>query len=190
MQFPNQNTANRRFAGVVFSVLMLIIFLGNPERSLAMDIEVERIDLERYMGDWYVQGHIPTFPEKGAVNSIESYRLMDDGSIAVQNTFRFEDPDKKPRKLTARARIKDTATNAEWRIRFFWPIRFPFLVEYLDQDYTKTIIGLPGKQFVWIMSRERVIEESDYNRMVEMVRSDGYDISKLRRVPQIWESSD
>ena len=175
----------------VLSVLIMIVFtVGYPQKGLAMDIEVERIDLERYMGDWYVQGHIPTFPEKGAVNSIESYRLMEDGTIAVENSFHFADPQKKPRKLTARARIKDTETNAEWRIRFFWPVSFPFLVEYLDRDYTKTIIGLPGKQFVWIMSRERVMQDADYNRMVEMIRSDGYDISKLRRVPQVWEKSD
>ena len=187
MRFLEKQAAKRSGPRVLLAVLSVILLMGNPERGLAMDTEVDKIDLARYMGDWYVQGHIPTFPEKGAFNSIESYRLMEDGTIAVQNSFRFEDPDKKPRKLTAHARIKDTETNAEWRIQFFWPIRFPFLVEYLDREYTKTIIGLPGKQFVWIMSRERVMGDAEYNRMVELIRSDGYDISKLRRVPQIWE---
>ena len=40
---------------------------------------VEFVDLERFMGDWYVIANIPTFIEKGATNAIESYKLMDDG---------------------------------------------------------------------------------------------------------------
>ena len=30
---------------------------------------VEKVDLERFMGDWYVIANIPTFLEKGAHNA-------------------------------------------------------------------------------------------------------------------------
>ena len=40
------------------------------------------VDLERFMGDWYVIANIPTFIEKGADNAVESYELNPDGSIA------------------------------------------------------------------------------------------------------------
>ncbi|MDP6879185.1 MAG: lipocalin family protein, partial [Candidatus Marinimicrobia bacterium] len=33
---------------------------------------VDYVDLEKFMGDWYVIANIPTFIEKGAVNAIES----------------------------------------------------------------------------------------------------------------------
>ena len=32
---------------------------------------VEKVDLERFMGDWYVIASIPTFIEKEAFNAIE-----------------------------------------------------------------------------------------------------------------------
>ncbi len=32
---------------------------------------VDYVDLERFMGDWYVISNIPTFIEKGAHNAIE-----------------------------------------------------------------------------------------------------------------------
>ena len=44
---------------------------------------IERVDLERFMGQWYVIANIPTLIEKGAHNAVESYRLDSDGSIAT-----------------------------------------------------------------------------------------------------------
>ena len=44
-----------------------------------------KVDLERFMGDWYVIGFIPVtipfFSEEGAHNGVESYRLTDEGVI-------------------------------------------------------------------------------------------------------------
>ena len=42
---------------------------------------VDYVDLERFMGDWYVIANIPTFIEKGAVNAVESYELDSKGRI-------------------------------------------------------------------------------------------------------------
>jgi apolipoprotein D and lipocalin family protein len=41
------------------------------------------VDLERFMGDWYVIANIPTFIEKNAHNAMESYRLAEDGTVAT-----------------------------------------------------------------------------------------------------------
>ena len=42
-----------------------------------------KVDLERFMGDWYVIGFIPVtipfFSEEGAHNGVESYRLTEEG---------------------------------------------------------------------------------------------------------------
>jgi apolipoprotein D and lipocalin family protein len=55
----------------------------------AMD---RKVDLERFMGDWYVIGFIPVtipfFSEEGAHNGLESYRLTDEGVIETTYTFR------------------------------------------------------------------------------------------------------
>ncbi|MGB5735066.1 MAG: lipocalin family protein, partial [Thiohalocapsa sp.] len=47
---------------------------------------VAKVDLERFMGDWYVVANIPTFVEKGAHNPVESYALNPDGTIATTFT--------------------------------------------------------------------------------------------------------
>ena len=48
---------------------------------------VDSVNIERFMGDWYVIVSIPTFIEKDAYNAIESYRLAEDGT--VETTFSF-----------------------------------------------------------------------------------------------------
>jgi apolipoprotein D and lipocalin family protein len=48
---------------------------------------VDYVDLNRFMGEWYVIASIPTFIEKNAFNAIESYQLESDGTVAT--TFRF-----------------------------------------------------------------------------------------------------
>ena len=46
------------------------------------------VDLERFMGDWYVIANIPTFIETNAYNAMESYRLAGDGTVATTFNFR------------------------------------------------------------------------------------------------------
>ena len=45
------------------------------------------VDLNRFMGDWYVIANIPTTIEKDAYNAVESYRLAEDGTIETTFTF-------------------------------------------------------------------------------------------------------
>ena len=41
----------------------------------------KNVDLERFMGDWYVIANIPTIFERDAVNPLESYSRNPDGTI-------------------------------------------------------------------------------------------------------------
>lgn len=47
---------------------------------------VAHVDLPRFMGDWYVIAHIPSWPERNAYDAVESYRPLPDGRI--QTDFR------------------------------------------------------------------------------------------------------
>ena len=108
-----------------------------------------KVDLQRFMGDWYVIGFIPItlpfFSEEGAHNGVETYRLTDDGVIETTYTFRdggFDGPEKR---FTPRGWVHDHDTNAEWRMQFLWPFKAAYLIVYVDQDYQKTIVGVPDR---------------------------------------------
>jgi apolipoprotein D and lipocalin family protein len=155
--------------------------------SKAPEMEtVDYVDIERFMGDWYVIANIPTFLEKGAHNAVETYRLDDDGSIATTFNYRKDSFDGKRKTYNPRGFITDTQTNATWGMRFVWPIKADYRIIYLDDDYTRTVIGRQSRDFVWIMAREPSISDQDYDELVDLIESVGYDTAKLERVPQRW----
>jgi len=150
---------------------------------------VDKVDLQRFMGDWYVIANIPTFVEKGAHNAVESYRLDDDGTIATTFTFRKGSFDGPKKKYTPRGFIRDTQTNAEWGMQFIWPFKGDYRITYLAEDYSQTVISRNKRDYVWIMARTPQIPDDDYQRLVDHVESSGYDISLLQKVPQQWPDS-
>ena len=147
---------------------------------------VDYVDLERFMGDWYVIANIPTFIEKDAHNAVESYRLDDDGSIATTFTFRKGGFDGKEKTYSPRGFVENEQTNALWGMQFVWPFKGDYRIIYLDDDYTTTVIGRQKRDYVWLMAREPELPAAEYDRVVEVIRKAGYDTSELQRVPQKW----
>jgi apolipoprotein D and lipocalin family protein len=145
---------------------------------------VPNVDLKRFMGDWYVIAHIPTFIEKEAYDAIERYDLNADGTIATTFTFRQGAFDGPAKKYQPTGFVRDTLNNSTWGMQFVWPIKAEFLISYLDPGYTQTIIARNARDYVWIMARTPVIPAADYDRHVAQLAAWGYDTSRLRKVPQ------
>lgn len=148
---------------------------------------VPQVDLNRFMGDWYVIANIPTFLEKGAHNAVETYRLMDDGRIATTFAFNAGSFDGKRKQFNPIGTVRDTQTNATWDMQFLWPFQAEYKVMYLDEDYQQTIIGRSKRDYVWLMARQPQISDEDYQQRLQFMAEQGYDISKVQKVPQLWE---
>ena len=144
------------------------------------------VDLDRFMGDWYVIGNIPTYIETEAFNAVESYRLDEDGSIATTFTFNQGSFTGEQKIYEPRGFIKNPESNAEWGMQFIWPIKADYRIIYLDDDYQLTVIGRNKRDYVWLMARTPSISEQQYDAMVGLMEEVGYDISKIRKVPQQW----
>lgn len=166
------------------SLLLMTACQSNPARNSIAP--VQQVDLNKYMGKWYVLAHIPAFIEKGAFNAVESYTLNADSEIETTFTFRkgsFEGPEKT---YTPKGFVRDAQSNAVWDMQFVWPVKAEYLIASLNGDYTQTIVARNKRDYVWIMARTPQISEQDYNALFEKVRSYGYDMTRLRRVPQKW----
>ena len=147
---------------------------------------VDHVDLERFMGDWYMIANIPTFLEKGAHNAVETYELDSDGTIATTFVFRDGSFDGEKKEYNPRGFVRDDGSNARWGMRFVWPIKADYRIVYVDDDYSQTVIARQKRDFVWIMARTPEIPEQEYEKLIDFVASIGYDTSKIERVPQRW----
>lgn len=144
---------------------------------------VANVDLQRFMGDWYVIAHIPTFLEKGAYNAVESYRLRADGSIATTFTFNQDAPDGPLKTYRPKGVVRNTHNNAEWSMQFVWPMQADYVIVHLDTEYQQTIVAREQRDYVWIMARTPTLSAADYEALTERVRNMGYQTNLLRRVP-------
>lgn len=150
---------------------------------------VPQVDLDRFMGDWYVIANIPTFIERKAYNAIESYERVDDKRVAT--TFRFNKGsfDGPVKTYRPTGFITDDPSNAIWGMQFIWPIKADYRVIYLKEDYTQTVIGRNKRDYVWVMARTPVIPDADYARIIDLIGEQGYDTTKMRPVPQRHEDN-
>lgn len=148
---------------------------------------VDFVDIDRFMGDWYVIANIPTFIEKRATNAIESYKLGEKGTIETTFTFMQDSPNGEKKVYSPTGFIKNKETNAEWRMQFLWPFKMPFLIIELDQDYTYTVIGIPSRKHVWIMAREPSLSHELYEEILKKLSGVGYDISLIQKITQEWD---
>ena len=55
-----------------------------------------------------------------------------------------------------------------------------------QHDYSKTIIGRIKRDYVWFMARTPSIDEQEYQQLLSIINAQGYDISKVLKVPQHW----
>lgn len=147
---------------------------------------VDHVELTRFMGPWYVIGVIPTLLERGAFNPVEHYALREDGSIDTTFTFRKDSFEGKVKTMTPRGFVLDAKTNARWGMRFIWPIKADYRIVYLDETYSQTVVGREKRDYVWIMARTPQIPDADYERLLDVVRTNGYEVAKVVKVPQRW----
>ena len=147
---------------------------------------VKHVDLPRFMGDWYVIASIPTAIETKAYNAIEHYDLNADGTIATTFTFFKGSTNGAFKKYEPKGFVKPDTGNALWGMQFIWPIKAEYRITYLDPDYQRTIIARNARDYVWIMARTPQISDADYKKMTDLIAGYGYDMTKLRKVPQEW----
>jgi len=168
-------------------ITTVCILLGACSVMPAQDFPREdNVDIDRYMGNWYVIAHIPPGPSKNSYNSIERYSRTADAPDTINTVFTFRegsfDGERKTMKPTGT--VVDDTNGAVWAMRFYWVLRMQYVISYVDADYQTTIVARDKRDYVWIMARTPKIDQATYDGLVERVADLGYDTSKLRQVPQ------
>ena len=127
---------------------------------------VDKVDLERFMGDWYVMAYRPLWVEKDAYNALEQYTYdREKERIAISYTFNKGSFDGKKKHYPQTGEVLNKETNAHWLVSPFWPLKFDYLVVALDEEaYQWTVIGVPSGKYIWLMAR-------DNQMLVEEIRS-------------------
>jgi len=99
------------------------------------------VDVDRFMGAWYVIGSIPISVEAAAHNAIERYRRDADGTIDTLYTYNDGGCRGPVARHTARGFVLDGGSGAVWGMQFIWPFKADYRIVYVAPDYGATIVG-------------------------------------------------
>jgi apolipoprotein D and lipocalin family protein len=147
---------------------------------------VDRMEIGKFLGSWYVVGLLPSAFEKGAANGIETYSLDEKGLIRVEYVFYKGGPGGKKTVMHQKGWIMDKERNTEWKVQPLWPLKLPYLIIDLADDYRYAVVGTNNYKYVWIMSRTPEIHESDYEGILSRLSERGYKVEDIQRMQQLW----
>ncbi len=150
----------------------------------------DSVDLNRFMGDWYVIGFIPLPPEKDAWNGIESYALNSDGSIATTYRFRANHADGELKTYTPTAEIVPGTDNTQWKMQFLWPFKADYRIAYVSEDYSITIIARDARDYVWLMARQPQLSAAVLADMESRIGAMGHNLEEFIYQPQRWPEAE
>jgi dehydrogenase/reductase SDR family member 12 len=179
------------------------------KRSAPLEALRIPIDIEQFMGRWYVHANIPTFFDKGTVNNVEEYE-WDDVARCVKVLFCYSS-------LSASGVLKEDSTlrqigtidnvyRTQWtmsmKFLLYWPLGIKYLILAVDgianhtttsartspsdpdRDvfaYESCMIGVPDRRFLWIMTRTpSPMGEALYRQYVGLAEAMGYEDIETR----------
>ena len=145
---------------------------------------VEHVEVERYLGIWYEIANFPQSFQRGCTATTASYALREDGDIDVVNRCRKNSPDGPEKIAQGRARVVDRSTNAKLEVSFFRPFWGDYWIIDLGASYEYAVVGHPGRDYLWILSRTPTMDDRTYETIVERLKAQGYETSRLVRTLQ------
>ncbi len=169
----------------LFLLIMLPSAMARGSRPIEAPLEtVPHVDLNRYLGLWYEVARFEQSFQKGCVGVTAEYALRDDGKISVLNSCFLNSLDGKIKTADGYAYVKDTQTNAKLRVTFFWPFFGDYWIIELADDYSYAVVGAPGRDYLWFLSRTPQMSDEVFNALYKKVEAKGFDMSKLQRTLQ------
>lgn len=167
-----------------FLILLLPILIVNMVYSQKTPTVVSSVDLNRYKGFWYEIARLPNFFERKLKCTSATYTLRDDGKITVLNKGNYLTDPKKSTSSQGVAWIPDKNSPAKLKVQFFWPFSGDYWIMELDKDYRYVLVGDPARKYLWILAREKKMDEKTYNMLIGKAVENGYDVKTIIRVEQ------
>jgi len=169
-------------AGIVALGTAYLLF-ARP-KTYAPLATVPKVDLNRYAGTWYEIAAFPQRFQKGCHCTTAQYQLNAKGYVEVYNACRKNSPTGKSKGIRGKAFVADNGQNSKLKVQFFWPFVGDYWILELAADYSYAVVGNPDRESLWILSRQPILPEQIYQRLVQHVAAQGFDTTKLRKTNQ------
>jgi len=164
--------------------IFLILILSVTLFAQKVPTVVSSVDLNKYAGKWYEIARLPNFFERKLKCASATYTIRPDGRITVLNAVNYIDDPKKSTSTTGVAWVPDKNSPAKLKVQFFWPFSGDYWIMYLDKDYRYVLVGDPDVKYLWILARDKTMDDATYNMLLQKAVDNGYNVDTIIRVKQ------
>lgn len=144
---------------------------------------VEKVDLKKYVGQWYEIARLPNKFEKGLACVTANYNIDKAGKIAIINKG-FLPKINKFKSAKGTAWVPNSRYPGRLKVTFFWPFSGDYYIIALDDDYQNALVGDPSRDYLWILSRNKNIEIDTYTKFLVIAQSNGFEVNNLIKINQ------
>jgi apolipoprotein D and lipocalin family protein len=177
--FANRKKIMKKILLIISSIMLF----GSVHSQKAPSV-VSEVDLKRYQGFWYEIARLPNYFERKLKCTSATYTLRDDGKITVLNQGHYISDPQKTSSITGVAWIPDKNAPAKLKVQFFWPFSGNYWILDLDSNYKWVLVGDPSMKYLWILAREKIMDDKIYTMLLQKAIDNGYDVTSIIKVEQ------
>lgn len=166
------------FLGAIV-LIGIIAFFSSCGASIPKNATpVKNFDIDKYLGNWYEIARFDFRFEKDMNNVMAQYSLNEKNNVTVLNSgYNY----KKEEWVSAKgvAKFRGDKNVAALKVSFFGPFYSGYNVIALDDNYQYALVAGKSLDYLWILSREKLVPENIKTKYLKIAQDIGYDTSKL-----------
>ena len=184
-----------RHAALAFALSLTAACFTTPSvqaqtHALPAVTPIATLDVPRYMGTWYEIAKFPNrFQAKCVAHTRARYLAQPNATVQVLNSC--ETADGSTMDALGLARQPDGPSSPKLQVRFApaWLSWLPMVwgdywVIDLDADYQLAAVSDSQREFLWVLSRTPHVPAKTYDALLERLKAQHFDVSKLERTLQ------
>jgi len=169
---------------VALSLVILItgsFAMASNDFSTSMTV-VNTIDLEKYLGTWYEYARLDVSFERGMTETQANYSMLEPDRKGRTRIRVVNSGIKNGRSKMAKGKayIPIAEEPARLLVSFFGPFYGDYNVIALDmENYQYALVAGSSTKYLWILTREKDLDNTILEKLKSIARSYGYDTDKL-----------
>lgn len=167
-------------------LIMLLLFGLFSCKTQSLET-VKVLEINKYAGTWFEIARLPNRFEKDLECVTATYELMENGKIKVINRGISVKDHSKKKEITGKAWIPDDEFPGRLKVQFFWPFSGNYWVIELDTNYRFALVGDPSRKYLWILSKDKQLDKTIYQKMINTAKETGFKTEHLLLVNQDCE---
>lgn len=159
----------------------LTLALSAPLAAVAAAPEPAKpVSTAFYSGKWYEIARLPTKSQKNCVAGQSQFTAKGDGGFSVVQTCRVGSLTGPLKTYDTTGKIIPSTDNAKFQLAFFGGVvKQEYWVIDRDDGLSWAVMGTPGGNFAWLMSRRPTLSAAVKDTIVARLKAAGYKTDKL-----------